>query len=157
MNQQFFVIPDLELADPDQTYRELMEICRPYGAAAMVKRTDDDKYNIHVTRPVPLDLGAEIAHHLGVRGLLNYWPGPVNELRLIIRDQSYERVRRAVNDAVNPKLANVPNFNPRVVNHNNEYVEVMLAGAHDAAKHDTLIFYFMHYGILNPNADVEKG
>jgi hypothetical protein len=157
VSEQLFVIPGLELVEPDQTRNEIMAICRPYGAAAMLERGDGNKYDLIVTRPVPLDLGAEIAQQVGVRGLLHYWPGPVSELRLIIRDQSFERVLRAVHESVNPKLANVLDFDPKVVNCESGHVEVTLAGQQDAARHDTLIFYLMRYGILSPSADIDRG
>lgn len=154
MNSDPFLIPDIELNDPDRTLDELQkDICNRFDNICALEPGDNGRYTVSVSRPVPIEQGKQVGDFLGVEYSERYWPSVQRDLKIEITKYPFDRVFKCINKAVYSAdhRVNVQNFaaTVRKVENGRETTSIIVPAARGAAKQDTVLYYLVDSGIFD--------
>jgi len=152
METDFFVIPDLQLENPDQMLAEIQGICSKFDASAAYEPQDDGRFLISVSRPVPAKDAKAICAFLGIQFSTDYWPKSQTDLKIEISGHDFEKVHRCLEEAKDDAVQSVQSFAPNVVKdgESGKTISVYVPAANDSAwKQDTVRYYLSKWGLLD--------
>ena len=153
MEADYFVIPDLQMENPDQILAEIQDICSKFDAVAAYEPQDDGRFLISVTRPVPAKGAKEICEFLGVPFSTDYWPKSQAGLKIEISGHDFEEVHQCLQEAKGDAAHSVQAFAPTVVKHDESGKTISIylpAAANESAwKQDTVLYYLTKWGLIS--------